>query len=137
MVKEFNVVGAILIKDKQILSCQRGPGRALNGYWEFPGGKIEPGETARQALQRELEEELKIEVEVAANVFVQSTYEYEFGRVKLQTFLCRLITGTPMLTEHINVDWFKPTALAQLNFAPVDVATAEKLIQLGDQHEFF
>lgn len=137
MSKQFHVVGAILIKDGRILCCQRGPGRTLENFWEFPGGKIEVGETPRQALQRELEEELKIEVNVAENEFVSASYDYEFGTVNMKTFICQLISGEPILTEHIAIKWLKPSELAKLTFAPVDVSTAKEIIQLGDYHEFF
>ena len=63
--KTINVVGAAIVKDGKVLCAQRGEGRSLAGFWEFPGGKIEPHETARQALHREIEEELLCEVEVA------------------------------------------------------------------------
>ena len=62
--KTINVVGAAIVKDGKVLCAQRGEGRSLAGFWEFPGGKIEPHETARQALHREIEEELLCEVEV-------------------------------------------------------------------------
>ena len=63
--KIINVVGAAIVTNGTLLCAQRGPGKSLAGYWEFPGGKIEPHETARQALHREIEEELLCEVEVA------------------------------------------------------------------------
>ena len=66
--KTINVVGAAIVKDGKVLCAQRGEGRSLAGFWEFPGGKIEPHETARQALHREIEEELLCEVEVADEV---------------------------------------------------------------------
>ena len=62
----INVVGAAIIKDGEVLCARRGEGKSLAGYWEFPGGKIEPHESARQALHREIEEELLCEVEIAA-----------------------------------------------------------------------
>ena len=61
--KIINVVGAAIVTNGTVLCAQRGPGKSLAGYWEFPGGKIEPHETARQALHREIEEELLCEVE--------------------------------------------------------------------------
>lgn len=81
MKKEINVVGAIIIKNGKILCAQRGESKALAYLWEFPGGKIEKGETPRQALKRELVEELNIEVSVEQNQFEQTTYEYDFGIV--------------------------------------------------------
>ena len=97
--KIINVVGAAIVTNGTVLCAQRGPGKSLAGYWEFPGGKIEPHETARQALHREIEEELLCEVEVAEEVCT-SEYAYDFGTVRLTTFVCHLIAGTPHLTEH-------------------------------------
>ncbi len=80
MNKIINVVGAILINNGLIFCVQRGPQKSLPYYWEFPGGKIEKGETVHQALQRELMEELLIEVELGENIFESVLYEYEYSR---------------------------------------------------------
>ena len=97
--------------------------------WEFPGGKIEADETPRQALAREIEEELACEIEVGDEV-TTTTYDYDFGIVTLTTFYCRLISGTPTLTDHSEVRWLKPGELDSLEWAPADVPAVE-LIQKG------
>ncbi|MBT1181950.1 (deoxy)nucleoside triphosphate pyrophosphohydrolase [Bifidobacterium sp. CP2] len=117
--KIINVVGAAIVRDGAVLCAQRGPGKSLAGYWEFPGGKIEPHETARQALHREIEEELLCEVDVADEVCT-SEYAYDFGTVRLTTFICHLTAGTPRLTEHTNIRWLQPAEMPQLDWAPVD-----------------
>ena len=117
--KIINVVGAAIVRDGAVLCAQRGPGKSLAGYWEFPGGKIEPYETARQALHREIEEELLCEIEVADEVCT-SEYAYDFGTVRLITFICHLIDGMPRLPEHTDIRWLDPSAMPQLNWAPVD-----------------
>ena len=93
MGKQINVVGAILIREGKILCCKRGPGRSLAYLWEFPGGKIEKGETPWEALSRELQEELKIKVKIEPEVFEESSYDYEFGTVKMKTMICHLEKG--------------------------------------------
>lgn len=117
--KIINVVGAAIMRDDTVLCAQRGPGKSLAGYWEFPGGKIEPHETPRQALHREIEEELLCEVDVAEEVCT-SEYAYDFGIVRLTTFVCHLVSGTPRLTEHTDIRWLAPDAMPQLDWAPVD-----------------
>lgn len=88
--------------------------------WEFPGGKIEPGETPRAALEREIVEELDCVITVGDEV-TTTTHEYEFGIVTLTTFYCRMIKGTPRLTEHQAIEWLKPSQLVTLNWAPADL----------------
>ncbi|MFC6345681.1 (deoxy)nucleoside triphosphate pyrophosphohydrolase [Vagococcus carniphilus] len=135
MKKEIDVVGAIIIKDKKILCCQRGPGRALANLWEFPGGKIEENETKVQALKRELREELKITVSMVEETFDFTRYEYDFGFVNLTTFICYLESGEPQLTEHLQVKWLSPQELDSLEWAPADIPTVEKLkvTEIGEE----
>lgn len=128
MKKEINVVGAIIIKDKKILCCQRGPGRALANLWEFPGGKIEEDELKVQALKREIKEELKIQVDIVEEEFAFCRYEYDFGYVNLTTFICYLKSGEPELTEHLQVKWLRAKELNSLEWAPADIPTVDKLM---------
>lgn len=126
MKKEIGVVGAVIVRDGEILCAQRGSAGALPGMWEFPGGKIEPGETAREALEREIREELRCDVEVGEQI--ESTrYEYDFGFVTLTTFYCRLTSGTPSLTEHAEVRWLKPADLDTVEWAPADVPAVARI----------
>lgn len=130
MKKVIKVVGAILIdpKNKKILCAQRGPGRSLANLWEFPGGKIEPGETPREALKRELSEELIVDVDVDKEIFEMTSYEYDFGIVELTTYICHLKLGTPKITEHIAIKWLPNNELDSLNWAPADIPAVRKLI---------
>ncbi|WP_147915245.1 (deoxy)nucleoside triphosphate pyrophosphohydrolase [Ruania zhangjianzhongii] len=125
MKKQIEVVGAVIVKDGTVLCAQRGPG-SLSGMWEFPGGKIEPGETAREALKREIEEELRCSVHVGGEVTTTS-HEYDFGIVTLTTFYCDLIAGTPTLTEHTNVAWLAAEDLRSVSWAPADVPAVEQI----------
>ncbi|AZP03920.1 (deoxy)nucleoside triphosphate pyrophosphohydrolase [Jeotgalibaca ciconiae] len=126
MKKDIHVVGAVIESDKKVLCAQRGPGRSLEYLWEFPGGKIDPGETDKQALEREIREELLCEIEVKDKI-TTTRYEYDFGIVHLTTFQCDLITGTPRLTEHVDVKWLSMSELDTLKWAPADIPTIEIL----------
>ncbi len=123
-VKQINVVGAVIERDGLILCAQRGPGGSLGGMWEFPGGKIENGESPRDALIREIDEELHCEIAVGDEV-TTTRYEYDFGVVTLTTFWCELVSGTPTLTEHAEVRWLTRAELDQLDWAPADVPAVE------------
>ncbi|HGW6205315.1 TPA: (deoxy)nucleoside triphosphate pyrophosphohydrolase [Enterococcus faecalis] len=131
MKKEIRVVGAIIVENGKVLCCQRGPERALANLWEFPGGKIENGETEVQALERELQEELKIEVTIVKEEYAFCRYEYDFGFVNLTTFICYLESGEPQLTEHLQIKWLTPNELNQLEWAPADIPTVEELVEKG------
>lgn len=120
MKKQINVVGAVIVREGLILCAQRGPAGALGGKWEFPGGKIERGETPQQALEREIVEELECSVVVGDQV-ESTVYEYDFGVVTLTTFYCELVTGAPQLTEHSDVQWRAPSELGELDWAPADI----------------
>ncbi len=128
MKKQINVVGAVIVRDRQVLCAQRGPAGSLPGLWEFPGGKIEPGETAREALEREIAEELECQVTVGDEV-VTTTHEYDFGIVTLTTFYCRLVAGTPTLTEHAAVRWLPAPDLGVLSWAPADVPAVDRIMR--------
>lgn len=128
--KKINVVGAILVENGKILCAQRGEGKSLAYLWEFPGGKIETGETPQEALIRELQEELLIEVEVQSEKFEETSYQYDFGLVNLTTFICFLKKGTPQLTEHIAVEWLALKELNTLEWAPADIPAVEKLMEM-------
>lgn len=129
--KKITVVGAILVEDGKILCAQRGESKSLAYLWEFPGGKIESGESPQEALIRELKEELLIEVDVQSEKFEETSYQYDFGVVNLTTFICLLKKGTPQLTEHIAVKWLEPKELDQLEWAPADMPAVEKLMEMG------
>lgn len=130
LLKKINVVGAILIENGKILCAQRGEGKSLAYLWEFPGGKIETGETPQEALIRELQEELMIEVEVQSEKFEETNYQYDFGLVTLTTFICFLKKGTPQLAEHIAIEWLAPKELTTLEWAPADIPAVEKLMEM-------
>ena len=123
------MVGAIFIADGKILAAQRGDGRNLAGYWEFPGGKIELGESGAQALAREVREELCVEIKVGDFV-ARSVYEYEFGVVTLDTYFCTIADGQIQLTEHHEIRWLNVNELFSVKWAPADIPIIEELVKL-------
>jgi 8-oxo-dGTP diphosphatase len=118
--RHLDVVGAVIVHDSRVLCAQRGPHGDLAGLWEFPGGKVEPDEDPRDALEREIREELRCAVEVGDEVTTTS-HEYDFGVVALTTFFCRLGGGTPDPLEHASIRWMAPAELGTLTWAPVDI----------------
>ena len=121
-------MGAVLIRGQMILAAQRSSTMSLAGMWEFPGGKIEPNESPKEALLRELKEELLCTAEIGEHI--QTTdYEYEFGIVVLTTYYCSLKGDEPRLTEHSEIRWIHVTKLDQLNWAPADIPAVEKVMR--------
>lgn len=128
MKKQINVVGAVLVRDGLVLSARRGPTMSLPGMWEFPGGKVEPGESPQEALRRELEEELLCRVSVGNHVETTS-HEYDFGVVTLTTFYASLVDGEPKLTEHSEIRWIPAADLNSVLWAPADVPAVTRIMQ--------
>src|SRR5690606_23603271 len=104
--------------------AQRSLSSSLPGLWEFPGGKIEPEESPREALEREIREELLLDVEVGEHVET-TVHEYPFGEVTLTTFYCELISGEVTLTEHEAVLWLAPEELHSIEWAPADIPAVD------------
>lgn len=126
--KTVHVVGAIIENEnKDILCALRGPEMTLPNYWEFPGGKIEDGESKEAALIREIQEELGCTIEVLKHVD-DTTYEYEKVIVRLETFMSKVISGTPQVSEHAEIKWVPRKELNALNWAPADIPAIEKLL---------
>ena len=128
MKKRINVVGAILTRGNNIFAAQRSSKMSLSGMWEFPGGKIEPHESPKEALLRELKEELLCTAEVG-NLVQTTEYEYEFGTVILTTFYCSLTGDEPKLTEHSEIRWVQVSDLDQLNWAPADIPAVKQVMR--------
>ena len=122
MKREVYVVAGAIIKDNKVFAAQRGNKGETKFKWEFPGGKIEVGETPEQALERELWEELKIKVK-AYELITSIVDEYETQILHIDTYRCELVEGEPTLTEHINKAWSTKEELDNLKFSDADAPT--------------
>ncbi|MEY8566811.1 (deoxy)nucleoside triphosphate pyrophosphohydrolase [Corynebacterium sp.] len=127
MTKRINVVGAVLTDGTKVLAAQRGEGMSLAGMWEFPGGKIESGESPEAALRRELKEELLCVAEIGDKVET-TEYEYDFGTVVLTTYFGQIIDKEPTLTEHSEVRWVEARDLPDLQWAPADIPAVDRVV---------
>ncbi|WP_406715899.1 TrmH family RNA methyltransferase [Trueperella pyogenes] len=130
--REIHVVGAVLRRagkdGQQIMAARRGPGKQMAGYWEFPGGKIEPGETPEIALARELREELLVDAEVGEYIG-RGVFDYPFGRVVLDAYFCEC-EGMPRLTEHVEFRWLGADELKSVEWAPADLPIIGQIRQI-------
>lgn len=124
MKKRIPVTGAVIVKDGKVLCAQRGPEKSLGGYWEFPGGKIEAGETPEQSLARELKEELLCDAKIGAHI-TTTAHEYDFAIIELSTYYCTLTGGDPVLTEHAEIRWLTGAEMLELEWAPADIPAVE------------
>ncbi|MCQ2801606.1 MAG: (deoxy)nucleoside triphosphate pyrophosphohydrolase [Bacilli bacterium] len=129
MKREVFVVAGAIVKDGKVFAAQRGNKGKTAFKFEFPGGKIEPGETPEQALARELREELSINVEVH-ELITAIVDEYEDVILHIDTYRCTLISGTPTLSEHIAMAWSNKEELDKLEFSSADKPTLEKIKNL-------
>src|SRR5699024_4769955 len=127
--KNIHVGGAVIIENKKILCAQRGPDKSLPLMWEFPGGKIEQGETAKEALIREIEEEMLYTIKVGEKVD-HTVHEYDYGIVHLTTYINNIISSELKLNEHEKIKWLKSTEISYLNWAPADIPAIEKLAKM-------
>lgn len=123
--KTIEVVAAIIIRDGQVFATQRGYGE-WKGWWEFPGGKIEPGEGPGEALVREIREELNAEISVGELVDVVE-WDYPTFHLTMHCFLCTLISGTLCLNEHDAASWLTADTLMSLQWLPADVILLDKI----------
>jgi 8-oxo-dGTP diphosphatase len=129
MAKWIEVTGAVFVRDGHVFAAKRGPGKNMAGKWEFPGGKIEPGESPEESLARELKEELHLDAVVGDHI-TTTAYEYDFGTVNLATYYCTVPAASePVLTEHAEVRWVPVNQLDQLDWAPADIPAVEQIMK--------
>ncbi len=118
--RHIHVTCAIIERDGLVLASQRSAAMSMPLKWEFPGGKIDPGESPEACLRREIHEELSIQVGVGKNLPV-STYHYPAFTISLYPFICAIETGEIVLHEHAAIAWLTPEKLHALEWAEADV----------------
>lgn len=125
------VVAAVVFRRGRVLLCQRGDGDHLPLLWEFPGGKIDPGESAVEALVRELDEELGVHASIGDQV-AEVFHRYPQKRVWLRFFRAR-IDGDPQPLVHRRLRWLEPARLGELEVPPANAVVVERLLS-GELH---
>lgn len=123
--KKIEVVAAIIQEEGKILATQRGYGE-FKGGWEFPGGKVEPGESMQEALVREIHEELAIFIDVGKHI---KTVEYQYPSffLTMHCFLCTIKSGTILLLEHDAAKWLKIEEFSSVNWLPADIEVLDQV----------
>ena len=123
--KTIRVAAAVIRDGQRIFATQRGYG-PWKDWWEFPGGKIEEGETPREALVREIREELDTEI-IVGEKLAQVEYDYPDFHLSMACFECRIRSGTPVLKEHESAGWLLPEELDSVRWLPADREIIELL----------
>ena len=132
----LNVTAAIIEKEGRVLAARRRAGSHLAGYWEFPGGKLEEGETPEVCLRRELTEEFKIDSNIG--LFVgESIYDYGTKVIRLMAYLVEHIEGEFELIDHDDMRWLSLDELNEVNWAPADIPLVEKYKTLASTSEYY
>ena len=123
--KNIKVVAAIIINNSKVFATQRGYGE-FKDSWEFPGGKIEIGETPEQALVREIQEELDTQINVKEKI---DTVEYDYPNfhLSMDCFICNVIKGNLILKEHESAKWLTKDELYSVDWLPADKGLIEKI----------
>jgi 8-oxo-dGTP diphosphatase len=132
----MRVVAALIRAEGQVLLTQRRPGRHLGLSWEFPGGKVESGETDHQALKRELQEELGVEVRVGTLCF-ETRHNYGTREMHLLVYRCQITDGKPVALDTHAVEWVTEDSLTKRTFLPADMPLVHGITQGLVAHESF
>lgn len=122
----IQVAAAIIERDGNLLICRRGPGGSCAFLWEFPGGKLEPGETPEACAVRECREELGVAVRIQS-LYEKISYRYPECEVVLSFFRAEITAGNPKKTVHSEIKWVSPAELPDYTFCPADVEMIQRL----------
>ena len=125
IMKTIEVVAAVIIKDGKVFATQRGYGQ-WKDWWEFPGGKIEPGECPQEALVREIREELDAEIEVGG-LLETVEWDYPDFHLTMHCFICRLLSDSLHLNEHEDATWLTRETLDSVQWLPADLGVVGKI----------
>ena len=123
--KRISVAAAIIMRDGLILATERGYGD-YKDQWEFPGGKLEEGETGEEAIVREIREELDAEIEVERHLCTVE-YDYPSFHLSMQCFICSLVGEKLVLLEHEDMAWLEKEKLDSLRWLPADVLVVDEI----------
>ena len=126
--KNIEVVAAILNRDGAYFATQRGYGE-IEGMCEFPGGKIEPGESREVALKREIQEELGVDIAIE-NLLCTTEYDYPSFHLTMHCYLCSIASGEIELREHKSARWLRPEELGSVEWLPADKDVISRLNNL-------
>ena len=126
--KTIEVVAAIILKEGRIFATQRGYGE-FKGWWEFPGGKMEPGESPQEALKREICEELDAEVEVR-ELLETVEWDYPNFHLTMHCFICSLLSESLHLNEHEAASWLTYETLRSVKWLPADEILLDRVADL-------
>ena len=121
------VTCAVIVRDGFILATRRGKDMDHAGLWEFPGGKLHPGESYEECLIREIKEELNVTVRITGEL-IPSEFQYPQKRIKLIPFWAEIVEGTLYSVEHDRVEWFSPSQLMRLAWPGADMPIVEQVI---------
>ena len=122
----IKVVAAVIEKNGKFLICKRGPGGNCPFLWEFPGGKIEPGESPFEAIIREIREELSAEIE-PEEIFCEYPFSYPDREIYFYFIRSRLLSEEIKPTFHVETKWLSPEKLESFEYCPADLSTVQKL----------
>lgn len=123
--KTIEVVASIIHQNGKILATQRGYGD-FKGLWEFPGGKIEPGETTEEALRREIREELNIDISVEKHICTVE-HDYPNFHLTMHCYGCRIVQGELVLNEHQSARWLEESEWESIEWLPADIEVVKEL----------